>query len=82
MTRLHVCARSRWDALELMDSLLPYHAYLVQKGPAEWDVIGYADLDAAPVDELANRIRVALRKRSLEQAEVTFDDGRALVVAA
>lgn len=83
MTTIHLSAESRWDALELMDSLLPYHPYLVQKGPSDWDVVGHAELDRPRLlDDLQGRIRTALRRRSLTQAEVTFDDGSAVVVDA
>jgi len=76
MTTLQVTASSRWDALELMDSLLPYHPYLVQKTQALWEVHAHGE----PDDQFELRLRDALRRRSLERVEVRLGDGRVLVV--
>lgn len=78
MTTLHVTAASRWDALELMDSLLPYNPYLVQKTHAQWEVHAHGE----PDDQFELRVRDALRRRSLDRIEVRLGDGRSLVVGA
>ena len=76
MTTFQVTASSRWDALELMDSLLPYQPYLVQKAQAVWEVHAHGE----PDDLFELRVRDALRRRSLDHVEVRLDDGSSLVV--
>jgi hypothetical protein len=76
MTSFRLTAATRWDALELMDSLLPYHPYLVQKTQALWELHAQGE----PDDVFELRVRDALRRRSLERIEVRLGDGRSMVV--
>lgn len=74
---MHLQTSNRWDALELMDSLLPFHPYLVQTAPSVWEI----HAAGAEIDDLHDRIRRALERRRLDRAEVTLDDGTVVTVA-
>jgi hypothetical protein len=80
-TSFHLHLASRWDAVELMEALLPYRPFLVQRGPSAWEVRAEADCEwPALVDDLYRRAVSFLRERSLESLEIRMRDGTTLVV--
>jgi hypothetical protein len=82
MTTLQLATGSRWDALELMDALLHYHPYLVQRGRSQWVVHVAADADAAAVTEdLRSVVETLTRRRPLGRAEAVFGDGTSLTLS-
>jgi hypothetical protein len=81
MTTVQLATRNRWDALELMDALLHYHPYLVQRSRSQWVVHVAAEADAAAVTEdLRSVVETLTRRRPLGRAEVTFGDGTSLIL--
>jgi len=80
-TALRLCVSTRWDALELMDALRPYHPFLVQRAPSIWEIHGHAQggwNDALP--DLYERVSRVLVKRRVDSVEISFGDGAAVVI--
>jgi hypothetical protein len=74
MTTVRLEAANRWDALEFMDSLLPFHPYLIQKA-SSWELRATSELEPPTLEsELRSRLCSALRRRSLAGTAVAVDD--------
>lgn len=71
-TPLQLCVASRWDALELMDALLPYYPYLIERGPSRWEIHARARGDLGEcMPDLHERVTAVLRRRGLDGVEIS-----------
>lgn len=73
-TSVEIEVRSRWDALALSESLIPYHSFLVQFERQRWVVhVCVPGRRDEPFDEVLGKIKEWLVDRQLEDVSCRID---------
>lgn len=76
-TTVEVDVWGRWDALALLQRLIPYRSYLVQYGPDHWRVHAEAPgRHGEPLPDALGAIEQCLDDRRVRRASVRVDGRR------
>jgi hypothetical protein len=71
---IEVDVHGRWDAVELLRRLVPYHSYLVERGRGRWCVHAQAPgYNSEKLPDALAAIDECLRERRVEDAAVRVD---------